>query len=173
MPDLQTELSKIASAWDTHEQTIRQPQQEKAMETFKPTGNSSRDAFDFIRVNHNIYTQNRAVAALVQMGYKKSSVSALFTQMKRAGLIAMDVDGHLFATRDAYTPVGSPYKAKPTRKSGRPKKSEGIAALPAAKVQEPRKQLVLKLTAEDVLSKLDVKEAYKLYQELRNMFGGK
>lgn len=175
MPDLQSELSKLASAWDTHEQEIRQPQQEKAMKAFEQTGNASRDTFEFIRINHNIYTQATAVSAMVGLGYKKSSISALLTQMKRTGLLAVDTGGHLFTTRDTYAPVGTPYKPKSGRKQGRPKKvvGAGIAALPVAEAPAQRKQLVLKLTAEDVLSKLDVKEAYKLYQELWNMFGGK
>ena len=175
MPDLQTELSKIASAWDTHEQEIRQPQQEKTVTQFHATGNATKDTFDFIRLNHNIYTQQTAVGAIASLGYKKSTIRALITQMKRSGYIAVDTGGHLFATANAYAPLRNPYKPMPSRKQGRPKKAvgAGIAALPVAEAPAQRKQLVLKLTAEDVLSKLDVKEAYKLYQELWNMFGGK
>ena len=51
MPDLQSELSKIANAWDDQEKEIRKEQpKEKAM-TFTPTGNVSRDTFHFIQAN--------------------------------------------------------------------------------------------------------------------------
>ena len=183
MPDLQSELSKLASAWDSHEQTIRitNQQQEKMVQKFTVTGNATRDTFEFIRLNGHVHTHSSAAKAMAQLGYKHSSVHAVLTQMKRAGMIQLNSDGHVFTTMDEYKPLHNPYKANPV---GRPPKaktkakrsatSAGIAALQVAEEQTPieRKQLVLKLTTEDVLNKLDVKEAFKLYQELAKMFGG-
>lgn len=171
MPDLQSELGKIAQEWDTHESEIRQ-----APAKFKTTGNATKDTFDFIRVNHNTYTQQRAAIALAELGYKKPSIQAVLTQMKLSGMLAVDVDGRLYTTQDAYTPLTNPYhKPKEKRKVGRPKKvaGAGIAALPvaekkvvAAAVERPA------LTAADVLSKLSVSEAFELYRELQTYFKG-
>lgn len=182
MPDLQSELSKIANAWDTHEQTIRhdshnphtQPK-EKTMQPFTKTGNASRDLFHLIFNQPHFYTGHAAVTALINAGYKKASASALVTQMKRHDYFRPDDNGRLYTTMQEYKPLPhnkktpKPKKVKPV-KQVKPA-SAGIAALQVA--EEPaRKQLVLKMTADDVLTKLDVKEAFKLYQELAQMFGG-
>lgn len=142
MPDLQSELSKIASAWDTHEQTIRNPQtqttQEKAMElqpttneittvstynttsttneTFTKSGVCSRDTFDLIRLNPHKFTTVSAANKLVNLNYRKTSIFSLFTQMKRNGMLKEDEHGRLFTTVDAYTPFANPYKVNPVNK---------------------------------------------------------
>lgn len=183
MPDLQSELSKIASAWDTHEQQIRQPQQEKTMQ--QVTGNASRDTFEFIKLNPRKHTHAEAVRAIVQLGYKSNTVHSLITQMKRAGLVHADAGDLLYTEKTVYVPFTNPYKASLAKSKAqaevkakakakdKPQKA-GIAALPVQAAEAPveRKQLVLKMTADDVLNKLDVKEAFKLYQELAKMFGG-
>lgn len=173
MPDLQSELSKIASAWDTHEQQIRQPQQEKTVQ--QVTGNASRDTFEFIKLNPRKHTHAEAVRAIVQLGYKSNTVHSLITQMKRAGLVNTDAGDLLYTEKTVYVPFTNPYKASlaKSKTKAKPQKA-GIAALPVQAAEAPveRKQLVLKMTADDVLNKLDVKEAFKLYQELAKMFGG-
>lgn len=180
MPDLQSELSKLANVWDTHEQTIRTdthtPPKEKTVKPFIKTGNASRDLFAMIRDNPHFYTGHAAFTMLVDAGYKKTSASALVTQMKRCEYFKTDDNDRLYTTMQEYKPLPhnkktpKPKKAKPV-KQAKPA-SAGIAALQVA--EEPaRKQLVLKMTAEDVLTKLDVKEAFALYQELAKMFGGK
>jgi hypothetical protein len=144
MPDLQSELSKIASAWDTHEQTIRNPQtqtqttQEKAMElqpttnetitvstytptpstneTFTKSGVCSRDTFDLIRLNPHKFTTVSAANKLVNLNYRKTSIFSLFTQMKRNGMLKEDENGRLFTTANAYTPFANPYKTNPVNK---------------------------------------------------------
>lgn len=142
MPDLQSELSKIASAWDTHEQTIRNPQtqttQEKAMELqpttneittvstynttstpsqqFTKSGVCSRDTFDLIRLNPHKFTTVSAANKLVNLNYRKTSIFSLFTQMKRNGMLKEDEHGRLFTTVDAYTPFANPYKVNPVNK---------------------------------------------------------
>ena len=181
MPDLQSELSKIASAWDTHEQTIRTqptktaPQQEKTMQ--QVTGNASHDTFSFIRINPRRFTHAEVARAVSQLGYKSNTVHSLITQMKRAGIVLADAGGLLYTEQTEYKPFANPYKANPAGK--RKAKTEakpstaGIAALQAPEEQPARRQLLLRTTADEVLSKLDVKEAFKLYQELAKMFGGK
>lgn len=97
MPDLKTEMLKIAHAWDTHEQQIRnpQPQQEKAM-TFTKTGNATKDIFEYIKLHGHSYTPMQVTETMVQQGYVASSVSSLIAQMKTRGLIALDDNGRLY-----------------------------------------------------------------------------
>ena len=178
MPDLQSELSKLANAWDTHEQAIRTPnkQQEKEMQTFTVTGNATRDTFNYIQQAPCKYTHTSAAKAMAQLGYKQTSVHAILTQMKRSGMLQLNADGYLFTTVDEYRPLHNPYKTDPAGKATKKKPAQataGIAALRAPEEQPARRQLLLRTTADEVLSKLDVKEAFKLYQELAKMFGGR
>ena len=190
MPDLQSELSKLANAWDNHEQAIRQPQpqQEKAVQTTPVTGNATRDTFEFIRLNSRKYTQVQLADGMARLGYKKNSVQALMTQMKRNGMIQLDPDGRLFTTLSEYKAFSNPYKANPVgqrlktkRKGKRGATSAGIAALAAPPVQptpptlpNPNPARLVRLqTAAEVLANLSVAEAHKLYVELGKLFGGK
>lgn len=145
------------------------------------TGNASRDTFEFIKLNPRKHTHADAVRAIVQLGYKSNTVHSLITQMKRAGLVCTDAGDLLYTDKTVYVPFANPYKASlakskaqaEVKAKAKPQKA-GIAALPVQAAEAPveRKQLVLKMTADDVLNKLDVKEAFKLYQELAKMFGG-
>lgn len=190
MPDLQSELSKIASAWDTHEQAIRtpnyntQPQQEKAMTTLKPTGNATRDIFTFIKTNGHKYTQAETAHAVARMGYKAASVHAVLTQMKRSGMAQADTNGFLFTTMDEYKPLSNPYKANPVgnpRKTKIKKQTQGIAALPVtpitpvtpSEVPKASVRLVRLQSADEVMANMSVAEAHKLYVALDKMFGSK
>lgn len=199
MPDLQSELSKIANAWDTHEQTIRhdshEQTQEKAtapMKSFTKTGVCSHDVFAYVNANRHIYTPPLVAAALTDMGYRKSSVFALITQMKRNGMLKLDDNGFLTTTQDEYTPFANPYpkysnppvKVKNTTPSlKRAKKArtdlEDALTYVRAQVQpqaglmalQPTKPAPAVLTADSVLASMSVSEAFKLYQELAKMFG--
>lgn len=194
MPDLQSELSKIAHAWDSHEQIIRspqakpQPQQEKAM-TFQPTGNMSKDTFDYVKMHSCLLTQAQTAKDVSAMGYKYQSVQALITQMKRNSMIKVDSDNRLYTTQDEYKSFVNPYKVEARIKQEKAKakearaqkkaalKATGIAALkpdataPAAMFTPAPAPTAL--TAQAVLNQLSVGEAYALYTELAKMFGGK
>ena len=173
MPDLQSELSKIADAWDAHENTIRQPaqtnHQENTMQTtpVPKTGNLTRDIFYYIKAGQ--FTREQVCEAFAADGHKRRSVSSLLTQMLRAGLVE-ERTWHLYPLREEYKPLGL-YKAnqpRPSRLLTTPAQSAaGIDKLPAAK-PEPRS-----MTAESVMASMNVAEAYKLYVELHAMFGGK
>lgn len=179
MPDLQSELSKIAHAWDSHEQTIRQPQQEKVMKAtpISITGNASKDTFNLIRDNPYGYTHTTAAKKMVALGYKLNSVHSLITQMKRAGIFIVDAaGGTLYTQQGEYKPFSNPYKAKPAgrlKPRAKPTKTttaEGIAALQV--VDTPVKEIPTQWDAETVLAHIGVKEAFKLYEVLHKMFGG-
>ena len=140
------------------------------------TGNTSRDLFHYIHKHPYKYNAQQIIAHLTQLGYNKKSVSSLLAQMKRNHMVTVSDSGHLCTTHMEYKPITNPYTSKKHYAAKKAKAkvkpaSAGIAALPVA--EEPaRKQLMLKMTADDVLTKLDVKEAFKLYQELAQMFGG-
>ena len=182
MPDLQTELSKIAQAWDTHEQKIRnpQPQQEKAMQTnsFVKTGNASQDTFAFIQRHAGCYTTRDTAEILRTQGYKVTSTSSLITQMRRAGLVGLDDSGHLVPLKDAYVPLHR--LAKPAAKKRivkKPKKAGLTALVPdtvtVSAVSTVAPQPATVWTADNVLKNIGVAEAAKLYAELGKLFGGK
>ena len=179
MPDLQTELSKIAQAWDTHEQNIRspQPQQEKVM-TFKTTGNATRDIFAMVQQNQHKYTPKDMLGVLEPYGHGAKTVSSLIAQMKRAGLIFAGTGGQLFTTFDEF--VSLHRLAKPAAKKRIVKKSEkaGLTALvpdtmTVSAVSTVAPQPAIVWTADNVLKNIGVAEAAKLYAELGKLFGGK
>ena len=178
MPDLKSELVKVVSVWDAHEQEIRQPQKEKA--AMQTTGNMTRDTFEFVRLNPDKYTQEQATNALAHLGYKKNSVSSVLTQMRRSGHVALSIDHKLHTLANSYTPLHNPYKIKVKAKKKfkakvkpAPVAAQGIAALAAdtatITVQPPVKT---QWSAETVLAHMGIKEAYRLYTELAKYFGG-
>lgn len=165
MPDLQSELSKLATVWDAHESAIRTPAhapststtpstthsttpEKPAMQTtpmpFMTTGNLSRDLFTFVQRNAHIYTPSSVVTNVVALGFNKNSVSSLITQMQRGGLLRCDVDGKLFATLKNYKPFKTPYrkrleeqKAKLVRKAEKQKAKLQPTPAPAAPPTTP------------------------------------
>jgi hypothetical protein len=176
MPDLQSELSKIASAWDAHENMIRQPaqhtHQEKAMEAIEAavehTGNLSRDIFNHAR--KGVFTREQLNAAMESVGYKRTSITSLITQMLRAKLLE-ERDLRLYPLRAEYKPL-SLYKAHTPRPA---RKAAGLAAIPVKKEEAPVAPVVQdkRMTAASVMASMNVAEAYKLYVELHAMFGSK
>ena len=180
VPDLQSELSKIANAWDDQEKEIRKEQpKEKAM-TFTPSGNVSHDTFNFIKANAHIHTAATACRAMEAMGYKRSSVHALITQMKRVEFLKYDTHDKLFAAVPEYKPFSNPYKQSGPKKhrTTKPKADKvqapksagaGIAALKPAETRI----VPAVWDADTVLAHIGVKEAFKLYEALSKMFGGK
>lgn len=168
MPDLQSELSKIANAWDTHEQVIRQPK-EKRVNTVTYSGNATRDIFEFVKTFPGVFDQPTVVRKVTELGHKRSTVSTLVTQMKRRGVVQTNNDGNLFTLETTYTPLVNPY-AKAMRKAKVAKiakaASAGIAALTVDTVTS-------RWDAETVLAHIGIKEAHKLFLELHSYFGGK
>ena len=149
-----------------------QSPKEKVM---KKTGSASRDTFDYIK--DTPCTHNQATHALVAMGYKKSTVSALITQMKRVGFLKYDTADKLFAAVPEYKPFANPYKTAVKKAKAKPAKavkvqapkSAGIAALKPAETRI----MPAAWDADTVLANIGVKEAFKLYEALSQMFGGK
>lgn len=164
MPDIQSELSKLANAWDTHEQAIRGPQ---TPSPFTKTGNASKDVFTYIRDNSRKVSSTQVLHKMVAEGYKQNSTSSLITQMKRSGLVQVTDEGALFTTQDEYRPLVNPH-AKKAKLKAAPASAEnaGIAALTAVPEVKPV------WDAETALANLSVKDAHALWVELNKMFGG-
>lgn len=171
MPDLQSELSKLANAWDTHEQTIRhdshEPLQEKALRINK-TGNTSRDLFHFIQAHPYKYTPLEVKQLMTEQGFNPTSVSSLITQMKRNNMLDTSDSGRIATTQPAYNPIINPYTSKrPAKAKKSAPAGAGIAAL------TPAPEAKTTWDAETALANLSVKDAHALWVELNKMFGGK
>lgn len=71
---------------------------------FKATVGVSQAAFDYVKDNPYTTTM-QAIAALEQRGFKKTSLSSLYTQMVRQGQLSKDKDGRLTALIPEYRPL--------------------------------------------------------------------
>jgi len=171
MPDIKTAMSKVLEKWDNHENAIRKPQ-EKTM-AFSKTGNLTHDVFKFIQ--SGAWTSPEVVHILAKHGYNKTSVHSIITQMRKAGMVVVN-DGYLATTQAEYTPLKNPYHKR--KKKDAPVKlkkatretikdtipaTTGIAALKVATTQT-------KWDAETVIANMGIKEAFKLYEELKKYF---
>jgi hypothetical protein len=190
MPDLQTALSKVLDEWAKDDQPAAQsqpqPQEKPTMPsiTFPVTTNVSRATFDFVRDNPGLH-HNEVKHRLIDKGYKDSSVTALISQLRRAGQIARLADGTYHATAKEYEPIKQLYKQAKTKKPLAKKvvakkiatpapKSAGIAALqPVAAPAPAPAPMVISNDVEYILSTLPIKQARSLYDELHKIFGVK
>jgi hypothetical protein len=182
MPDMQTALSRALTEWskDEPDQQVQQPQEKAPMPKphYAVTNNVTRATFEFVRDNPgSSYRDARTV--LVAQGYKESSITALFSQMRRAGLLVRSADGSYTAVGKEYVPMKA--SAKSNHKSvkhftNKPVKAEPTKAKPTkAKptfVFAPAPAPVV--TTNDVdylLNTLPIKQARDLYDALHKIFG--
>jgi hypothetical protein len=123
----------------------------------KITTNSTRITFDYVRDNPGV-TRLAAAAALKKMGVNASSSTSLLSIMVTRGNIRKE-HGGLYVTQEEYAPLPKPTKNKKDLPPTLPPSPIEVAAPTAP-------------TADSVLANISVGEAFKLYQELRTMFGG-
>ena len=71
---------------------------------FKATVGVSQAAFSYVKDNPYTTTA-QAISALEQQGFKKTSLSSLYTQMVRQGQLSKDKDGRLTALIPEYRPL--------------------------------------------------------------------
>lgn len=109
-----------------------QTESAKQRHYFKATVGVSQAAFNYVRDNPYTTTA-QAVSALEKQGFKKTSLSSLYTQMVRQGQLSKDKDGRL----TALIPEFRPLKASTTlrnlgllmrKKSAKPKAPTKAAA---------------------------------------------
>ena len=201
MPDMKTALHAVLNEWDKDEaslSTSSQPQAAppKQKHLFKPTVGVSQAAFNYIRDNPYT-TAMQAVAVLEKQGFKKTSLTSLYTQMIRQKQMSKDKDGKMTALIPEYRPLKASatirnmgallrkkiantkapdkadYAPRPVQTIKQIAVRAGIATLNASHAQAapPPAPTPTLLTAKQVLETLSIKEAHVLYRELQTMFG--
>ena len=155
----------------------------------KIINNVNRATFEQIR-NHPA-TREEVIKALVERGYKESSVGALLSMMVIQRMVVRDADGVLRAAVKEYTPLKSSRtfareqamanvkpktKAKPKAKAvplRKPKVEEKVEEKVEAQrpvsVSSPAPAPVW--SVDDVLNRLSVTQARALLDALKNLFG--
>ena len=206
MPDMKTALHAVLNEWEKAETPLSKPSQEQAEPAtkrhyFKATVGVSQASFNYVRDNPYT-TAVQAVAVLEKQGFKKSSLTSLYTQMIRQGHLSRDKDGKLTALIPEFRPLKAtatirnmgallrkklantkaPTKADPPPRQPAKvnidiaaiKKQNGIRAGIATLNAFPAQAAPAPtlLTAKQVLETLSIKEAHMLYRELQTMFGG-
>lgn len=171
MPDLQTELNKVITSWDTPE-----PAPAKTRHLFQPTTGVSRATFDYIKAHPGL-SRAQITRDLMDHGHKKASVSSLVVQMIRQGTLR-EVNGGVFTARAEYTPIkprlvraaqaALPTKRKYTRKA-KPEVKPVVAA-PVAVAPAPA--VPAEFDADEFVNGLTLKQAKAVYLKLQEFFGG-
>lgn len=200
MPDMKTALHAVLNEWDKADaslSTSSQPQVKptKPSHLFKPTVGVSQAAFNYIR--DNPYTTSaQAVKVLEKQGFKKTSLTSLYTQMIRQKQMSRDKDGKMTALIPEYRPLKASatirnmgaalrkkiantkapdkadYTPRPVQAIKQIAVRAGIATLNASHAQAAvAPPVTQQLTAKQVLETLSIKEAHVLYRELQTMFG--
>ena len=128
----------------------------------KVSGNGvSRAVFDYIYENQGVQV-NKAMEALVDCGFKRSSVGSLISQMVAQKMVDRTEDGYLWPMVKEYRPLKSAKK-----KHSRRPVVKALAVVAKEKPDAP----VVRMTSAKVLETMSVKEAHALYLELLTMFG--
>ena len=188
MPDIKTALSRALTEWSKdepdHQAQQPQPQEKAPMQALPPsiniTNNVTRATFNFVRDNPGI-SYAEALRALEAQGFKESSITALFSQMRRAGLFVRDADNRYTAVGTEYVPMKATEKSnhKPTKA---PKANAwappALLPVPPAPYEKPVAAPVVTaapvMTANNVdylLNTLPIRQARDLYDALHKIFG--
>lgn len=189
-------LNNTLNEWDQDEQkqikgeTMHTLPKETGYK-FQPTNNASRETFNFIRDNPYLRA-SEIVKALVQRGFKESTVSSLIYQMHAADLLTKDDLGQFKAVGTEF----QPYNISKIRNE-RKRKQRALTQQMQANLPPARKIVVMKRrTAEDVeqaraaagigalvqpeetwkpehvVDTLTLQQAKAVYVYLKNSFGG-
>ena len=144
--------------------------------------------FDYIK-SHPGVTVKETGDALEFAGYKKGSISSTISQLHMAGKVSKRPDGKLYVLFSEYTPISRTVLRKAQMQAARertrklreqyeqtkgPKRTRIIHK--PAEVTEPatipqERFLPSILTSDDVINRLSLVEAKKLYKELHEVFG--
>ncbi len=163
MPDLQTELSKVITAWEAPE-TSEPASAKPVQRPFQITTNTSRATFDYIRDNPGV-SRVQATSALGTQGHKRTSVSSLLVQMLKQGLLR-DSNGALFVTQPEYAPIKARLvKAPKAPAIKRKPKAQAPVAAPKAEAPVPTE-----FDAEEFVNALTLKQAKAVFVKLKEVF---
>lgn len=177
MPDMKSALAAALNEWNQPEQTVQtQTQSQPNLPPFfTRTTDTSRNTFEHVRDNPH-RTARQIADALTSQGHKKSSVTALLSQMARTGLITRQPDGTYFTSRNEYAPV----KLSKLRKS---RNASARAGRTTKAVEKPKIVLTRKEVApppaapvtpaydvDALISTLTIAQARDLFAALKRMF---
>jgi hypothetical protein len=183
MPDLKTALSNAINEWATGDKPTVQTQENEPMPKapFAVTNNVTRATFEYVLNRPGVHSK-AARNALIAQGFKESSITALFSQMRRAGMLVRDADDRYTAVGTEYKPMKASSKIKPksvkylTNKPAKAKQEwapPALVPMPPAPYEQPSPAPVV--TTNDVdylLNTLPIKQARELYDALHKIFGG-
>lgn len=183
MPDLQSELSKVINDWSEPVATA------KPAHLFRPTTNTTRVTFEFVRDNPGI-KRTAAVAKLAGQGHNAKSVSSLLGQFVRQGQMR-DSNGGVYTTVAEYKPLKASSTVKRTAKAAAKKadyaarmakRKDTLAKKRALRDELDDKALLGPVEAPTVapappfdasvwVDGLTLKQAKAVYEELKKVFG--
>jgi hypothetical protein len=147
--------------------------------TYNVTNNVTRATFEYVRDNPGSKYRD-ALTALVAQGYKESSITALFSQMRRAGLLVRDADERYTAVGTEYVPMKAsaksnhkPVKHLSNKAPAKPKAwaPPALVPMPPAPYENPAPAVPVN-DVDYLLNTLPIKQARELYDALHKIFGG-
>lgn len=186
MPSLQEALSQIASelacddeqSTPIHNVTTKEPIMNSNQTSFftyppKPVlserGAIGRLVFEVVRMNPDHTSKDISDKMQEHYGTVGSSVRSIISQFVAGGTFTRNEGGRIRANYTRYQTYSNKKKYA--------KKSAPVGVGPLKNVVKPvdtnvveRKMLVIPLTADDVLAKITVAEAVKLYKKLGELF---
>lgn len=178
MADLQTALATALQEWEPETKQESKQMETKQPQLFKPTNNVSRETFNFIKAHYGC-TSTQVKDAMVERGYKKSSVHSLITQMVRNKLVIRGLDGRLATVVPEYVPIknrkptAKKVKAKPKLTKKQQEIVKDLVAPPTDTAPEAGTTPIdytYFLTAKYVIQNIRVGEAKLLHKELVRIF---
>lgn len=135
------------------------------------TNNVTRATFEFVRDRPGVHYK-AAVNALTAQGFKESSITALFSQMRRAGLLVRSADGRYTAVGKEYVPMKASAKSNHKSVKHFTNKPAKAAPTPAPHEQPSPAPAVTVNDVDYLLNTLPIKQARELYDALHKIFGG-
>jgi hypothetical protein len=166
MPDIQSELSKVISAWETP----AAPAAPTGRKFFTATNNVTRATFDYVKAHPGL-TRVDVANALDSQGYKKSSTTSILGQMLKQGLMRTE-GGGLFTTQSQYTPLKTSKLAAVRKATAHPKRNFVRKEQPVQVAQPEAKVSVSSaFNAEEFVNALTLKQAKAVFEELKKVFG--
>lgn len=165
MPDIQSELSKVITAWETP--TAPAPTGRKF---FTTTNNVTRATFDYVKAHPGL-TRIAVTDALQAQGYKKASTSSILGQMLKQGLLRTE-GGGVFTTQSQYTPLKASKINAVRKAAAQPKRKYVLKAKPVQAVPpEATVSAQNAFNAEEFVNSLTLKQAKAVFEELKKVFG--
>jgi hypothetical protein len=152
---MKEELSKVLDAWKAPEAP-----EEKNTAPFRIINNVARTVFQYV-ADHPGCSGLEVGDALSARGFKRSSVSAILSQLKRQNTVRNAAHKY-YAVAAEYEPIKAMTTVRVVRK-------DPVVAAPVAQVAQVAQPEVSKTT----ISNLSLHEAYALYVELAKFFGPK